>query len=253
MDHAAGYQKAQIIRQIVANSFSLVQDPFGNYVLQYIVDIGEPAFTDPLCKSFEGSIPLLSKQKFSSNVIEKCIRGSRIDMRRMMIEEMMRNGELDKMIKDPYANYVIQTALDFADPECKATLIEAIRPLLPSIRSTPFGRRIQTKIFGSSGSRSGGMSTPNEPSSGQISFARNGPGHAVPSVPNGPLNGFPAVNGPYQQNDGYQAQGNEVTVYQLANVNGADNNLQYNHDNQSTVHQPHQSFARQPNGNFNYF
>ena len=251
MDHAAGYQKAQIIRQIIANSFSLVQDPFGNYVLQYIVDIGEPAFTDPLCKSFEGSIPLLSKQKFSSNVIEKCIRGSRIDMRRMMIDEMMQNGELDKMIKDPYANYVIQTALDFSDPECKAGLVEAIRPLLPSIRTTPFGRRIQTKIFGSSGSRSGGMSTPNEPSSGQISFARNGPGHAVP---NGPLNGFPAINGPYQQqNDNFQGQGSEVAAYHAANGNGVENNIQYDHDNQVPVHQAQPSFARQPIGNFNYF
>ena len=249
MDHAAGYQKAQIIRQIIANSFSLVQDPFGNYVLQYIVDIGEPAFTDPLCKSFEGSIPLLSKQKFSSNVIEKCIRGSRIDVRRMMIEEMMQNGELDKMIKDPYANYVIQTALDFSDPECKVLLIDAIRPLLPSIRSTPYGRRIQTKIFGSSGSRSGGMSTPNEPS-GQISFARNGPGHAVPG---GPLNGFPAINGPYQQHENYHLQGNEVSLYQSANGNGVENNIQGSRDIQGNVHQAQPPFATQPIGNFNYF
>ena len=250
MDHAAGYQKAQIIRQIIANSFSLVQDPFGNYVLQYIVDIGEPAFTDPLCKSFEGSIPLLSKQKFSSNVIEKCLRGSRIDMRRMMIEEMMQNGELEKMIKDPYANYVIQTAIDFSDPECKVGLVEAIRPLLPSIRTTPYGRRIQTKIFGSSGSRSGGMSTPNDPSSGQVSFARNGPGHAVP---NGPLNGFPAINGPYQINDNYQAQGNEVAVYHNANGNSQDNNTHYSHDNQGPNQQSQPTYARQPIGNFNYF
>ncbi len=35
------------------------------------VDLNEPAFTDPLCHGFRGHIPALSKQKFSSNVIEK--------------------------------------------------------------------------------------------------------------------------------------------------------------------------------------
>lgn len=35
------------------------------------VDLGEPAFSEPLCRSFEDNVAILSKQKFSSNVIEK--------------------------------------------------------------------------------------------------------------------------------------------------------------------------------------
>ena len=36
IDHASGNQKAQLISQISMNAFALVQDPFGNYVVQYI-------------------------------------------------------------------------------------------------------------------------------------------------------------------------------------------------------------------------
>ena len=88
VDHASGIQKAQLIAQISLNAYVLVQDPFGNYVVQYIrklnvmslwstkltiteVDINEPLFTEPVIHCFLGRVPALSKQKFSSNVIEK--------------------------------------------------------------------------------------------------------------------------------------------------------------------------------------
>lgn len=159
IDHASGPQKAALIAQITQNAYSLVQDPFGNYVLQYIVDLNEPVFTNPLCYAFQKSIPALSKQKFSSNVIEKCLRHADPHVSSMMIEEMLNSNELDKMLRDSYANYVVQTALDFADLETRTKLVDAIRPILPSIRGTPYGRRIQTKIL-TSGDLPAGMIGP---------------------------------------------------------------------------------------------
>ncbi|KAI9749933.1 MAG: hypothetical protein M1835_001469 [Candelina submexicana] len=176
IDHASGHQKAQLISQISANAFALVQDPFGNYVVQYILDLNEPAFTDPLCHGFRGHISALSKQKFSSNVIEKCLRTADPCTKRMMIEEMLNPNELEKMLRDSFANYVVQTAMDYADADTKVRLIEAIRPILPAIRATPYGRRIQGKIQDRDGRLSGGSSgqiTPNDVSSpGQIPLLR---------------------------------------------------------------------------------
>jgi hypothetical protein len=72
IDHASGAQKAWLIRQISDNAYILVQDPFGNYVVQYILDLNEPVFTEPLVRNVCWSVlAQLSKQKFSSNVIEK--------------------------------------------------------------------------------------------------------------------------------------------------------------------------------------
>ncbi|KAL1999175.1 hypothetical protein VTN02DRAFT_4938 [Thermoascus thermophilus] len=195
IDHASGEQRARLIAQITANAFALVQDPFGNYVVQYILDLSEPHFTEPLCQSFRGNIPALSKQKFSSNVIEKCLRTADYQVRRQMIEEMLAGNELEKMLRDSFANYVVQTAMDYADPETRTRIIEAIRPILPSIRQTPHGRRIAGKMMGSEGSsRSStapsGQVTPNDATTGQIpanlqkpfmyqhnSFLTNGVGH----------------------------------------------------------------------------
>lgn len=137
IDHASGHQKAELIAAITNNAHELVQNPFGNYVLQYIIDLQEKEFTDPLCYTFAGFVCGYSKQKFSSNVIEKCIRGADSQVSRVLIEEMLTPTELEKLLRDNYANYVVQTAIEYADTDLKKTLVEHIEPLLPSIRQTP--------------------------------------------------------------------------------------------------------------------
>ena len=180
IDHATGYQRSQLIARITENAFALVQDPFGNYVVQYILDLDEAQFTKPLCLSFSGSVPALSKQKFSSNVIEKCLRTADFETKRTMIDEMMLGNELEKMLRDSFANYVVQTAMDFADADTKHRLVESVRPILPAIKQTPHGRRIAGKIMALDGSgrmsgTSSGQMTPIEnPSLGGFSSSRSG-------------------------------------------------------------------------------
>ena len=182
IDHAAGYQRAQLIARITHCAFDLVQDPFGNYVVQYILDLDEPQFTQPLCLSFLGKIAPLSKQKFSSNVIEKCLRTADPETKRALIDEMIKGNELEKMLRDSFANYVVQTALDYADPTTRARIVECIKPILPQIKQTPHGRRVVSKVLGTetpSGRMSGhssGQMTPNDNFSNPGSFAgRSGP------------------------------------------------------------------------------
>jgi hypothetical protein len=146
IDHADGLQKGEMVDHVIRNAYSLVQDPFGNYVVQYILDLSEPCFTEPLCRAFYGEIANLSRQKFSSNVIEKCIRCASNETKRAIITEIMAPQTIEKMLRDGFANYVVQTALDFADEDLKPTMVENIRMVIPAIRNTPHGRRIQSKI-----------------------------------------------------------------------------------------------------------
>ena len=272
IDHASGYQKAQLISQVTENAFSLVQDPFGNYVLQYIVDLAEPVFTNPLCYSFQTSIPTLSKQKFSSNVVEKCLRGAEPAIAAMMIEEMLNANELEKMLRDSFANYVVQTALDYAEPKTRERLVEAIRPLLPAIRQTPYGRRIQSKILGVEGTeqRLSGLSTPHDlsspgqiPLSGQMTPATTGFSVQGPSglqqyangayTPRSQLNYVASAISGNSQYSPLPPMAQNTQAHRLSNGSST-----FNHfnpvTNQSSVHQPVPLYGRlgQTNG-FNYF
>lgn len=58
----------------------------------------------------------------------------------------MESASLKSLLQDAYGNYVIQTALSQAQPQQKANLEEKIRPLLPTLRNTNYGKRIQNKI-----------------------------------------------------------------------------------------------------------
>ncbi|KAF2858487.1 ARM repeat-containing protein [Piedraia hortae CBS 480.64] len=180
IDHASGMQKRNLVDKVIANAYSLVQDPFGNYVVQYILDLSEPTFTEPLCRSFLGNVAFLSKQKFSSNVVEKCIRCASDETRRAIVQEIVNPAELNGLLRDSFANYVVQTAMDSADEESKALLMESVRPILPGIRQTPYGRRIQSKLNEYDGRASGATGTPAEPMS-PITTPANG----VVNVPGG--------------------------------------------------------------------
>ncbi|KAK3397282.1 armadillo-type protein [Sordaria brevicollis] len=173
IDHADGAKKTWLIERITANAVTLVQDPFGNYVVQYIIDLNEPSFTEPLVGQFLGRIPQLSKHKFSSNVVEKCLRCSSPNSKDKIVSEIMAQNEIKQLMQDSYGNYVVQTALDYATPSMKHQLVEAIRPHLPAVRATPYGRRIQAKVQTydnqtQSGANTSGQATPTDSASGQI-------------------------------------------------------------------------------------
>ena len=261
IDHATGHQKAKLISQITHSAFHLVQDPFGNYVLQYIVDLQESCFTDPLCYTFQGQIPQLSKQKFSSNVIEKCLRGAQSTVTHMMIEEMLNANELEKMLRDSYANYVVQTALDFADPETKGRLVEAIRPILPAVRQTPHGRRIQSKIMAQDGHGQGqgagrfsGSGTPTDRSSGQIPLSLQMTSSPVSSTYAAPSNGYNTVNNAFAApfRSAYPQYQPQVSHSQKIN-NGSNSFMPFSPDHQQSVQQSAQSYARLPQVNGGFF
>lgn len=194
IDHASGDQKLWLIQRITEHARILVQDPFGNYVVQYIIDLNEPTFTEPVVETFRGCISQLSRHKFSSNVIEKCLRCARSPSRDLIVEEMLGPQEMERLLRDSFANYVIQTALEYATPHMKYRLVESIRPILPQIRTTPYGRRIQAKVsaYDNRGSAaSSGQATPADNTQGQIPLRPSGsrPGTSGMSQGNAVTNG----------------------------------------------------------------
>ncbi|KAJ2876330.1 hypothetical protein GGH93_000830 [Coemansia aciculifera] len=146
IDFAAESQKSQLVDVIISQALQLVQDPFGNYVVQYVLDLNVAAFSEPLIRKFVDHICGLSVQKFSSNVMEKCIRIASPATRKMLVTPLLQREKLDALMRDSYGNYVVQTALDFADQYQRLDIIEAIIPLLPLIRHTPYGKRIYIKL-----------------------------------------------------------------------------------------------------------
>jgi hypothetical protein len=147
IDYANEHQLDTLITSIGHNCLDLVQDQFGNYVVQHILAT-KASFAPKIIQGLLGHIPELSVQKFSSNVIEKCLQvsvSSSPDLYSSIIKEIT-DADLLSLLQDRYANFVIQTALDVADDSQHAKLVKLILPYIHQIK-TPYVMHIQKKIL----------------------------------------------------------------------------------------------------------
>ena len=78
---------------------------------------------------------------------DQCLKKAEDHVRVQLIEELSEEQTLSKLVQDPYGNYVIQTALARADYHQKAVLEEHLKPILPVLRNTSYGKKIQSKLL----------------------------------------------------------------------------------------------------------
>lgn len=138
-----------ILQELNRFIFYLIQDQYGNYVMQHILERGEPDDREAILKVVLGSVVNFSKHKFASNVIEKCIKYGTLSQRKRILREVMLGNEdfnvelvsdespLALMMKDQYANYVIQKLVEGfdANSEEKRILVVKLRQYLKQISS----------------------------------------------------------------------------------------------------------------------
>lgn len=96
--------------------------------MQYIFDIGIPWATADIFDQLRGKYADLSMQKYSSNVVEKCLKHTDEERCSYIIEELISDPRLDQIMQDPYGNYVIQAALNISKVSHFSTGLISLRP-----------------------------------------------------------------------------------------------------------------------------
>lgn len=146
LDSPPSPARSNLVKRIVEKSLDLMQDAYGNYVVQYVLDVCGDDEAGAVCESVVGKIGLLAIQKFSSNVMEKCLERSSDRVRELHLQELSSPDKIRELMIDPFGNYVVQKALSVANHSQAVRLVEAMRPHLPGMRNTAGGRRIVAKI-----------------------------------------------------------------------------------------------------------
>lgn len=158
LDSPPSEARSLLVRRIVEKSLELMQDAYGNYVVQYVLDVCGDEDVHAVCESVVGKVSLLAIQKFSSNVMEKCLERCTDRVREQYLIELSDQDKIRELMMDPFGNYVIQRALSVATHSQAIRLVEAMKPQLLSsppgstgpgsggIRNTAGGRRIMAKI-----------------------------------------------------------------------------------------------------------
>ncbi|XP_054272082.1 pumilio homolog 2 isoform X4 [Macrosteles quadrilineatus] len=148
LEHCTPEQTAPILEELHQHTDQLIQDQYGNYVIQHVLEHGKPEDKSLLIGAVRGKVLALSQHKFASNVVEKCVTHATRAERAFLIEEVcgFNDNALHVMMKDQYANYVVQKMLDVCEASQRKVLMHKIRPHFASLRKYTYGKHIIAKL-----------------------------------------------------------------------------------------------------------
>ncbi len=129
-------------------------DQYGNYVIQHLMEKGQERDKRTIVNAVRGHVLQYSRHKFASNVVEKCVAFGSVADREALIGEVLEvdpSGDpltfpLLLMMKDQFANYVVQKILDLVEGAQRDLLLALIRPHLVALRKFTYGKHILAKV-----------------------------------------------------------------------------------------------------------
>ncbi|KAM9298312.1 pumilio homolog 2 isoform 4-T4 [Morus bassanus] len=151
LEHCTAEQTLPILEELHQHTEQLVQDQYGNYVIQHVLEHGRPEDKSKIVSEIRGKVLALSQHKFASNVVEKCVTHASRAERALLIDEVCCQNDgphsaLYTMMKDQYANYVVQKMIDMAEPGQRKIIMHKIRPHITTLRKYTYGKHILAKL-----------------------------------------------------------------------------------------------------------
>ena len=131
----------------------LIQDQYGNYVIQFILENQSIDNNDllPIYDSLKGNIYKYSFHKFASNVVERCLIYGNEKQKKDIINEIIELSEdnsdyIINMVKDRFANYVVQKMIENSDNNNQQKIIKFILNKQHKIKNDVFSKHVLNYI-----------------------------------------------------------------------------------------------------------
>jgi len=167
LEYCTNAQKASLLEELRVCCNELVQDQYGNYVIQHVMQHGWDADRSILIKEVTSKLLEYSQHKFASNVVEKCLQYSNKKDRDEMIWGIINitfdmnqpvdihtgSCVLENMVRDPYANYVVQKVIDVSDEKQRGAIIRYVRENIVQLRKYTYGKHIIVRLEKVSGEK----------------------------------------------------------------------------------------------------
>ncbi|XP_057769366.1 pumilio homolog 5 isoform X3 [Salvia miltiorrhiza] len=139
-----------IVDEIMESAYDLAHDQYGNYVTQHVLERGKPFERSQIISKLGGRIVPMSQHKYASNVVEKCLEyGDSAECERLIEEILAQPDDGDNlltMMKDQYANYVVQKIIDISNENQRARLLDCIQLHLVALKKYTYGKHIVARF-----------------------------------------------------------------------------------------------------------
>lgn len=142
--------QSKVMDEILGSVSMLAQDQYGNYVVQHVLEHGKPHERTAIIQELAGKIVQMSQQKFASNVVEKCLTFGDPSERQLLVNEMLgttdENEPLQAMMKDQFANYVVQKVLETCSDQQRELILSRIKVHLNALKKYTYGKHIVARV-----------------------------------------------------------------------------------------------------------
>ena len=147
IDISNNQQKQKLLINIVNNTNNLVGNQCGLYVLQFVMSKNNYYLNDAILGKILDKIIFLSKRKYSSNVIEKCLETCSREIVDKLIDIFNNEIIIRDLIKDIFGNYVIQKLLIVCYNEAKKEqILKYIALEFKNLKNLSYGQKLMNKI-----------------------------------------------------------------------------------------------------------
>ncbi|KAF5004948.1 hypothetical protein FDECE_8582 [Fusarium decemcellulare] len=148
LENGTAEDKARIMEELHSSMGMLIIDQYGNYVAQHVIQNGKEEDREKIVSTVMSTVMTLSRHKFASNVVEKCIEHGLAKHRSEFVRQLTTVGPdgstiLPQLMRDQYANYVVQKLLMHVEGEEKAVLVEEIKPHFYNLKKGGSSRQTQ--------------------------------------------------------------------------------------------------------------
>jgi len=120
-----------IYTKLMLNREELCFSPFGNYIIQHILDKGPKDEKMQLLNYICDEFPTLCSNKFASNVSEKSVIHGTDEFRKDVVYKISKpvndkEPPVVSLIKNEFGNYVIQRLIQHGNKEVRKTIAKAL-------------------------------------------------------------------------------------------------------------------------------
>lgn len=159
LEHCTSVQLPRMLDSILVSAKKLAMDPYGNYVVQHMLEHGRKEDKAKILQVVSTNILDFSKHKCSSNVVEKCFEVAAIgehaiqleqDRQQLYIAVLGHLGDLNppllQMLDDRFGNYIVQRMIEYSKGQDRAMLQQKLLSVEPLLKNSTNGKHILTAL-----------------------------------------------------------------------------------------------------------
>ena len=108
---------------------SFIQHPYANYAVQSLITNTDLSYCDAIIDTIVQNYLSLSMQKFSSNVVENCIKFGKENTVKKIFRNIIEQEKLESLLNNNYGNFVLEKLIARLNKEEKMIFIKKIEKL----------------------------------------------------------------------------------------------------------------------------